>query len=113
MHILRLDADIIACRARFSLTDFCFHEPHIRHVDSSGRLGSYEFMDRTAFLQIFRRFHAEMSGNTVHQQYITHHVFVTHSYIARGFVCHMHIVMLVDKALERTAHRNDIIVRMR
>ncbi len=111
MYILRLYTYVRACNRCFGLANHGFDFAYFGRVDiGHGALGVHAGMYVAAQIQIFLGIEAEHGRNLVHHQEVAHHILVAYGNVARGFVCHVYVVALIDEAFESAAHRNHVVV---
>ena len=113
MDVVVLDADIVAGDCSLGLTNHGLDLTDFLRVDIARFLMVDEVLDLGSEFLVTRSVETEERGDLVHHQEVAHHVFVTDGDVARGLVCYVYVVVLVDQTLEGTAHRDDVVIGVR
>ena len=115
MHMVVLHARITASVAGLLPADRSLHEEHVLTLRSAIlHLLITQVMDNLLrFLSYSRIVGRILIANITQILAITDHLLITHGDITGSLVSHMHVVMLVAQATQRTTHRDHVIIRMR
>ena len=111
--IVTLDPAVTGTCTGFFPADRAFHKEDITFFSFTFHLFITEEMD-DFFGFLLNRFVFRIFGTNVAQIFaIADYLFIPYGNIAGSFVSDMYIVMLFAQTMECTAHRDDIVIRMR
>ena len=115
MHMVVLHARITASVAGLLPADRSLHEEHVLTLRSAIlHLLITQVMDNLLrFLSYSRIVGRILIANVTQILAITDHLLITHGDITGSLVSHMHVVMLIAQATQRTTHRDHVIIRVR
>ena len=100
--------------ACLTATDESLYGAHLRRVDVGRTLLCEEVLD----VSIHLLYHlvlvvAEQLVISVDEVHEACHLLVAHSDVARGLVCHVHVMVLLNEAADGATHRDDVVIGMR